>query len=211
MVRKNILRIMYMMCIMIIALLLFSTSVSAKSYHFKAFASQGAINDAGTLGTDTINFMVQAMQTLEYNNYYGTNSYHITSSRQDVLNYIGMTGNNYGLAVLAHGGQGYFTMGDGSITSSNISGTWHLVLINSCSTYYNNAMANAFKTVGYTHRASIGFSNEVTFTSARSFWSTFSGYAGSTNLNTIVNLGRDTSGAPAVIYGDGSWNGYAWY
>lgn len=207
MVKRNILKIV---SLLLIILLLLTTSVSAKSNHFKAFASQDILNDAGALGTETINSMVNIMGTLEYNNYYGS-GYHTTSQRQDVLNYIGMTGNNYGLAVLAHGNHGYFTMGDGAIDADDISGTWHLVLINSCYTYSNNNLANAFKTVGYTHRASVGFTGNLYFTAARDFWNTFNGLAGSTNLSAIVSASNAASGAPGILYGDGSWNGYAWY
>lgn len=196
--------------LIMVVLLVLSTSVSAKTYQFKSFASNGAINDAGTLGVDTINFMTLSMQVLEYNNYYGS-GYHLTSSRQDVLNYVGMSGKNYALAVLSHGSDGYFTMGDGAITASNISGIWHLVFITACGTYCNDAMARAFKTVGYSHRASIGFYDEVTFYDAREFWSVFYSMVGSTTLSAIVNAAKDASYAPAVLYGDGSWNGYAWY
>ena len=217
MVRKIFFRIL---CIGIVVLLTFSNSVSAaKTYHFKAFASPSAINvdeeddEDDFYSTATIGYMVSAMQTLEYNNYYGTNNYHITSSKQDVLDYIGMSGKNYGLAVLAHGNTTYFTMGDSSqrITVDNITGTWHLVLINSCYTYQNNSFANAFKTVGYDHRASIGFYSEVTYKQAHKFWEIFASLAGSTTLDTIVHYADDMTDAPGVLWGDGTWNGYAWY
>ena len=210
MVIKSMIKVL---CIVVVVMLLLSTNVFAKSYHFKAFASEDALNDAGLWGPDTVNFMVQAMQKLEYNNYYGTNSYHVTSSKQDVLNYIGMSGNNYGFVVSAHGNNGYFTMGDSNerITTNDISGNWHLVLINSCFTYFDNSMARAFKTVGYDNRASIGFYGNVTYGVSYNFWRIFNDYVGSTTLDSIVNMAADATSAPVVLWGDGFWNGYAWY
>ena len=188
-----------------------STSAFAAE-HFKAFASQSAISDAGSWGRDTMALMVDVMQTLGYNNYYGTNRYHTTSSKQDVLNYINMTGNNYGFAVLAHGSTTYFSMGDSNqrITTNDISGTWHLVLLNSCHTCINNAFGVAFNTVGYDNRLIIGFYDEVTFSEAYYFWRTVSEMAGTTNLDTIVCFADDLTLAPGVLWGDLSWDGYAW-
>ena len=208
MVKKRIIKVFL---IMIIVLILFSTTVFAAE-HFKAFASQTAINDAGSWGTDTMDLMVDVMQTLGYNNYYGTNRYHTTSSKQDVLNYINMTGNNYGFAVLAHGSTTHFSMGDSNqrITTSDISGTWHLVLLNSCRTCINNSFGVAFKTVGYDNRATIGFYDSVTFSESYYFWRTISEMAGTADLNTIVHFADDLTLAPGVIWGDSTWDGQAW-
>ena len=93
MLKKKILKIFF---IMIMFLIIFTPNAFAKSYHFKGFASQQVMDESGAWGTGIMNYMVKSMQKLEYNNYYGTNSYHTTSSKQDVLNYISMKGNNYG-------------------------------------------------------------------------------------------------------------------
>ena len=39
----------------------------------------------------------------------------------------------------------------------------------------------------------------------------FHEYVGTTSLDAVVNIGKDLSEVPVVLWGDGSWNGYAWY
>ena len=210
MVKRNILRILI---IAIIVLMVLNVNIfAAKTYHFKAFLAEAALDEAGDWEEVAIEQAVQAMQKLEYVNYYGTNNYDIANTKQEILNYINMTGKNYGLVIFAHGSSSDLRINNNErLYASDIRGTWHLVLINSCYTYQNDSFARAFKTVGETHRASIGFNDELFYDESFYFWRTFNELICSTNLNAIVATAKNISGAPAVLYGDGSWNGYAWY
>lgn len=167
----------------------------------------------GSMPTDTVAYMVSAMQKLEYNNYYGTNNYHVTSSKQDVLNYISMTGNNYGLVTVSHGWPCYLQWEKNTqyIYGSEIRGTWHLVLMNACYACADSTFPDAFKTNGYAHRAMVGFYELLGVNAAYNFWQVFDSMICSTSLDVIVNYAKAQSGAPAILWGDGSWNGYAWY
>lgn len=158
-----------------------ASSVSAKTYHFGAFVLQETVTQMGSWPTSTMYYMVSAMQKLEYNNYHGTPNY---------LQWVGGQDNIYG---------------------SEITGNWHLVLLNACSACTNNTLPNAFKTVGYSHRATVGFNDDLYVDDALEFWQAFDSVICSSNLNTVVNYAINMSGAPAVLWGDRSWNGYAWY
>ncbi len=190
-----------------------ASSVSAKTYHFGAFVLQETVTQMGSWPTSTMYYMVSAMQKLEYNNYHGTNNYNVKSSKQDVMNYIGLNGKNYGLAIVSHGAPNYLQWvgGQDNIYGSEITGNWHLVLLNACSACTNNTLPNAFKTVGYSHRATVGFNDDLYVDDALEFWQAFDSVICSSNLNTVVNYAINMSGAPAVLWGDRSWNGYAWY
>ena len=206
-------RIFKILIIGSVLLFLMASSVSAKTYHFGAFVLQETVTQMGSWPTSTMYYMVSAMQKLEYNNYHGTNNYNVTSSKQDVMNYIGLNGKNYGLAIVSHGAPNYLQWvgGQDNIYGSEITGNWHLVLLNACSACTNNTLPNAFKTVGYSHRATVGFNDDLYVDDALEFWQAFDSVICSSNLNTVVNYAINMSGAPAVLWGDRSWNGYAWY
>ena len=85
-------------------------------------------------------------------------SYFVTGYREPVLEYIRESGNNYAFYVFAHANPQLFIMTDGNpstaITPEFVSGGWHLVWINGCSSMANSNFAEAFHTIGYSNRAS---------------------------------------------------------
>lgn len=161
---------------------------------------------------------VATYRRLGYNVIGGTPilGYTTTSSRQTVLNYISGMGNNYAFFVSAHGNPNLFTMQSGNqsqyIRPTDITGYWHFVFLNSCSCMSTDAFARAFKTVGYSNRASLGWFNTVTFAGSEEWWSYFVNQAGTTNLRAacLAAADRCSNSTPIRIYGDKTWNGRAW-
>lgn len=185
--------------------------VLGKTNHFKAFATLEVHYDT-TYPSQIARRMVNIMEALEYVNYTGSGLYSVTNSKSDIMSYINMSGKNYGFALVSHAdSDGILRVNDDeSIEPSEISGNWHLVLTTGCSSFQNDDYARAFKTVGYAHRASIGFTDTAYFVPTDNFWAAVESVVCSTSLGNVVNYAIQQSGAPAVLYGDSSWNGYAW-
>ena len=207
-------KIFIVLILFVIMLNLCGTEVFGKTNHFKAFITNETHYAESSLPSQTIRRMVNFMEALEYVNYAGSGYYSVTDRKSDILSYINMTGNNYGFAIVAHNdasGERIRISDTETIAPSEITGYWHLVLCNVCSIFNTDAFARAFKTVGYSHRASIGFSEPVGFFVADQFWNFANRVVCSTSLRNVVDYAIECTGASAVLYGDGSWNGYAWY
>lgn len=167
---------------------------------------------------ETMVYAAQTFKKLGYDVQPGTAhlNYTITGLKKDVLNYISGTGNNYALFVYAHGGTGVFTMDNTKasevIYTSNISGYWHFVFLNSCSCMSNDAFAQAFKTVGYSNRASLGWYDTVQYIGTYEWWSHFKDFAGKENLRDacLDAASLCEHSTPIRMYGDKTWYGYAW-
>lgn len=201
--------------ILLSLLILTINSVSfAATDQFRAFRSYD-FEDSDSV-SQAVSYAVWTFQDLGYANVDGTNTYTKTNDRSVVLNYIGGSGNNYGFFVYAHGNSNLFTMRTGDTTRyiypSNISGNWHLVFLNCCSCMSTDSFADAFNTVGYSNRASMGWYNTVTIGAAEEWWSHFYSVAGTTNLRSACLAAADqcTGSTPIRIYGDKTWNGMAW-
>ncbi len=143
-------------------------------------------------------------------------NYTVTSSRSDVLTYIQESGDNYAFYVNSHGAAGIIAMQNGTsaqcIYPSDITGGWHLVWIDACNCLSNTDFANAFHTIGYSNRASLGWFNTV-YNSAIAEWNGhFLSYAGTMGLRDacLAAAGDCSSSTPIRIFGDTSWYGYAW-
>lgn len=205
-------KIFIVLILLIIILNLFNIKAFGKTNHFKAFITHETHYDNSSLPSQTIRRMVNIMEALEYVNYTGTGMYSVTDRKADILSYINMSGQNYGFAIVSHADQNGTILVNGTetIVPSEITGYWHLVLCNACSSFNTDAYARAFKTVGYSHRASIGFSQPVSYFTADQFWSYVNKVICSTTLRNVVDYAVEYTEAPAVLYGDGSWNGYAW-
>lgn len=165
-----------------------------------------------TLARQTTNYAIKTFEKLGYN----VLGLSITGRKSDVLNYISGTGNNYGFYEYGHGGTGVFTMKNGDknqyIYPSDITGYWHFVFLNSCSCLSNDAFGQAFRTVGYSNRAILGWYQTVTFGASDEWWSYFKNVAGTTNIRSACLAAADkcSNSTPIRIYGDKTWNGKAW-
>lgn len=165
-----------------------------------------------SLTLQTTKYAESTFKKLGYDNQGITSTYY----KSTVLDYISGLGNNYGFYEYGHGGTGVFTMknGDASqyIYTSDISGYWHLVFLNSCSCLSNDAFGQAFHTVGYSNRAILGWYTTVQFGGSDEWWSYFKNEAGNSNLRTAcLNAASNCSySTPIRMYGDKTWYGYAW-
>lgn len=143
-----------------------------------------------------------------------------TNSAEVVKEYIRGTGKNYALVTFSHGDDGAFTMGtkngvDQWIAWNNnsISGYWHLIFINSCSSMASDKLAQAFKTIGYSNRAALGWYQTIQIPAFEEWWGNFEKYAGNYGLReAALKAANDCTrwDTPIRLYGDGNWNGKAW-
>lgn len=199
----------------LLLLILTINSVSfAATDQFRAFRSYD-FEDSSSV-QQAVSYAVWTFQDLGYSNVDGTNTYTKTNDKSVVLNYIKGSGNNYGFFVYAHGNSNLFTMKTGDsgryIYPEDISGNWHLVFINGCSCMATDSFADAFNTVGYSNRATLGWYETVTIGAAEEWWSHFYPIAGSTNLRSACLSAADqcAGSTPIRIYGDKTWDGKAW-
>ena len=199
--------------LLVIILSFCNVKVLGKTNHFKAFITQELYNEESSLPRQTVERMVDFMEALEWVNYSGTGTYSVATQEADVRSYINMSSNNYGFVLAAHTDENYILCinDDENLYPSEISGNWHLVLLNSCSAMANDSYARAFKTVGYTHRAAIGFTTPIGFFSGYHFWRYANQVVCSTSLGNVVDYANNIVGCDGIIYGDSSWNGYAWH
>lgn len=207
-------------CIITIVLLMLMMTLQMSSFavidQAQLFIAKEWANN--TYAVQATTYAVKTFQTLGYDIKGGLPALHytITDSRSTILNYLSGTGNNYAFFVFAHGGPGIFTMNNSSasaaIRSSDITGYWHFVFINGCSCMSNDSFAQAFKTVGYSNRASLGWFDVVTSGASSEWWSYFKNQAGTTNLRSacLASADKCSNSTPIRIYGDKTWNGKAW-
>lgn len=215
MVRRKILVIMITALSLI---LIYQTSVFAKVSHFRAFIDNKTLQNPtnNAMLNQTILYTVSVLQKLEYTNNAGTNQYLPVNSAQTILNYTNQAGNNYAVAIYGHGAAGnsgtiYFNNGASQLNSSSITGNWHLVILNVCYLLADDTFPKAFNTVGYDHRATLGFRGNVYFDENKVYWKVFNDLAGSDSLGNIADYANSISGCYSVVYGDWNWNGYAWF
>ena len=194
-------------------MIMLGTSCFAATDEFRAFNTWDFDN---TTAVETLSYAVWTFQNLGYTNSAGTNKFNTTSSRDVVLNYIKGSGRNYGFYIKAHGNPNLFTTksGDSSqyIYPDDISGNWHLVFIDSCSTGASDNFARKFNTVGYSNRAYLSWYKTVTVGASREWWGYFYQYAGNSGLRSacLAAADRCSNSTPIRMYGDKEWNGKAW-
>lgn len=182
----------------------------------KLFLSTDFQNNS--LAVQAMNHSVDTFQTLGYDIQGGLPllHYYVTNSKSTILNWLSGDGNNYGFLVSSHGNTGFFTMQSGNTSAriypSDITGYWHFVFLDSCSSMANDSLAAAFKTTGYSNRASLGWYTTVGTDGSEEWWSYFKNVAGTTNLRSACLAAADncSNSTPIRIYGDKTWNGYAW-
>ena len=208
--------IITIICILLI--LAFQISSLAVIDQAKLFIAQEWTSSSSAVSATS--YAVRTFQTLGYDIQGGLPvlKYTITNNRNDILNWLSGDGNNYAFYVFAHGADGRFNMSrDGAnapqrIYASDITGYWHFVFLNCCSSMETDSLARAFKTTGYSNRASLGWYTTVTDAGSAEWWGYFKNVAGTTNLRSACLAAADNCSysTPIRIYGDKTWNGYAW-
>lgn len=200
--------------LMFIFILLFQNGVFAATDQFKAFLSSDFSTDSSSLAS--ILLACRSFQTLGYTNAMGTDNYQKYATRSSVMNYINNSGNNYGLYISSHGNTDLISMklnnSSEYIYPSQISGNWHLVFLDSCSSLATNSFANSFKANGYSNRATLGWYMTVTTYASSEFFKYFHVLVGTTNLRSACLSAADrcVKKTPIRMYGDTSWYGWAW-
>ena len=200
--RKKIISIVLLLVVVIAT---FSTTVHA-SASAKVFASSQSAyyNNCAT-------YALSGLQTLGYTTYSSIG----TITKANMLSWIGNTGNGYAMYVHTLGGSGYFADYYGNtITSSNISGNWDFVYIDSSYSAATSSLANAFHTTGYSNRCFLGWSGTISTTNSNTFnyyfWLTF---IGSTSVRTAaINAAAMVPGSgtsPTKLYGSTTYTGAA--
>lgn len=222
---KSLKNIILISCFILI--ILTCNKTLAATDEFKAFISQDIYNDYSTgqyTAREAIAIAERVFRNkLNYINSAGANSYTITNSADTVKNYISHLGNNYALVTFSHGDDGAFTMGEKNgvaqwiaYDNNTISGYWHLIFINSCNSMKTDKLAQAFKTIGYSNRAALGWYSTVGGPALKYWWASYEQYAGKYSVSeAAVKAANDCIdtpySTPIRAYGDkNNWNGKAW-
>ena len=193
-------------------LIIQTSNCFASNFEFKAFVSRDWGGDASS--RNAASYMVNIYQKLGYRNSNGSGFVNY-ASKGDVTNYLNYLGNNFGMYICAHGGPDCIAMvnGVGSeyIYPNEMRGYWHLVFIDACSCLKTTVFADALKTTGYAKRACIGWYDTVTNVASEEFMKHFYVTAGKSNLRqSLLDAAQLCENyTPIRIYGDKSWNGYA--
>ncbi|MBQ9297797.1 MAG: hypothetical protein IJ223_01975 [Clostridia bacterium] len=182
----------------------------ASTDQYKAFLSTDFSSDFHSInatGLASATFM-----KLGYTNA-SSSDYEVAYSKWNVLNYISGMGNNYGIVINAHGNSTNIGIANQLISPSDIVGVWHLVALDCCECLQTNSFATAFKTVGYSNRATLGWYTTIWNNASPEWWANFYGYAGTECLRdaALDAANNCVNSTPIRIYGDKlNWDGTAW-
>ena len=127
------------------------------------------------------------------------------------------SGNNYAVYVRCHGSTSYLTDSTYAwyVYPSNVSGNWHFVFLDACSTAASTVWADAFKINGYTGRGFLGWSGKVLVDNQYEFDSYFWPLVinGMRPREAAVQAAAKVPGSgttPIKYYGDRSYSGRAY-
>lgn len=160
------------------------------------------------------NLAVAAMRRLGYS---ATASYYSTSQMiTDIEDYLQALSNEYAFFFSGHGSKSVIGFhSKGWITHSDVTGNWHFVFLDACSTAVDTGWADAFKINGYSDRAFLGWSNSIAYNYsylfAQKFWPLING--SNTVRQAAVDAAAEVPGSgttPIRFYGDTSYTGEAW-
>jgi len=196
--------------ISIVLLLTIISTIFATTVHASASAKVFS-NSQSAYYTNCGAYAISGYQTLGYS----VSSSLGAITKSDMLAWIGNTGNGYAMYVHTYGGSGYFNDYSGnSITSSNVSGNWDFVYIDSSYSAATSALANAFHTTGYSKRCFLGWSGAVTTANSSNFnYYFWLSYIGNTTVKlAAINAAAAVPGSgttPTKLYGSTTYTGAA--
>lgn len=203
---------------LIISLILFISLVSILTSAFAStdeaglFCTSDLTNSYGSL---TLGLANTGMQGLGFTiTAYNTS----VNSRTTVMNYINSSGNNYGFYLKCHANSSLLAIVSGNSSSyiypSDISGNWHFVFLDGCSTAASSNFASAFHTVGYSSRGFLGWYTTVYTDKAYAFSQVFWNQVGTNTVrDAALTAAASVPGSgttPIKYYGDTSYHGWAW-
>lgn len=170
--------------------------------------------DAFKYATESKNLAATGFLGLGYNtaNWYVGKGATLTNKVKSFLN----GSNSYGFYIDSHGSSTTLQSDQNIIKSSQITGNWHFVFLDACSTAETTGWAKAFKIYGYSKRAFLGWSKTVEVVSAYQFsnyfWHEMCSHSHSTKYvrDTAVWAANQVPGSgntPIRFYGDTTYNG----
>lgn len=167
-----------------------------------------------TMYRDKMNWAASAMGRLGYTA--TAKSYTTSQMITDIKNYLKALTNEYAFYFSGHGSTTVLGFKqNGWIRPSDVTGNWHFVFLDGCSTAADSGWADAFKINGYSNRAFLGwnttvYSNNI-YKFAEKFWPLING------TNTVRQAAVDAAAlvpgsgtTPIKFYGDVSYTGRAW-
>jgi len=164
-----------------------------------------------TFYVDSSNYARYGLDLLGYSVTYSNGKI----KKSSIVSWITGTSNGYAFYVHTKGGSGYFNdYYSTSITTSDISGNWDLVYIDSAKSAKTNALASAFHTIGYSKRCFLGWSDSVSFSNANLFnyyfWTDYVTHATIQSAALAAAASVPGSGTtPIKLYGSTTYNGTA--
>lgn len=207
--RKNKIIISLILFISLVSIL---TSVFASTDEAGLFCTNDLTNSYGSL---TLSLANTGMQGLGFSI---TNYNDSVTAKSTIMNYINTSAHNYGLYIKSHASSTELAVVNGTsstyIYPSNISGNWHFVFLDGCSTAANSNWANAFHTVGYTSRGFLGWYTTVWTDKVYAFSQVFWNQVGTNTIrDAALTAAASVPGSgttPIKYYGDTSYHGWAW-
>lgn len=134
----------------------------------------------------------------------------------DIKDYLKNNSRAYAFYFTGHGSNSALGFKyNGRIYPSDVTGNWHFVFLDACSTAADATWANAFKINGYSNRAFLGWSKSIRWAPghefAEKFWPRVNGKV--SIRQAAVDAAADVPGegtTPIKFYGDRSYTGKAW-
>lgn len=207
-IKKQIIAIMILTIVMISII----PKTFAATDQAGLFCTKDLTNSYGSL---TLNLARSGMSKLGYN----ITSYDDSvTTKSTIMDYINRSSSNYGLYLKSHGSPTDLAVVNGQfdtyINLSEISGNWHFVFLDGCSTAADSRWADAFRTTGYSNRGFLGWYDTVWTDKVYDFSKTFWNEVGSKSLRdaalAAANSVPGSGTTPIRMYGDKTYYGWAW-
>lgn len=210
--RNKVKNKMIIIAILSIFIISIASNVFAATDQAGLFCTGDLTNSYGSL---TLSLARDGMSKLGYNIVQYNDC---VTSKSTIMNYINMSGSNYGLYLKSHGSPTDLAVINGQfdtyINVSEVSGNWHFVFLDGCSTAADSRWADAFHTTGYSGRGFLGWYQTVWTDDVYEFSKSFWNQVGSKSLRDAALAAASTvpgSGTtPIRMYGDKSYYGWAW-
>ena len=193
--------------------------VSIDGWQSEKTASFGptANNTSDLWGYDAVVDSYNGMHSIGYVKY---NKYHndTYTLKTNILNYMGLGGNEYAIYVRCHANESFIAGKNSSgtvvwkIYPSDMSGNWHFAFLDGCKTGASNNFATALHIYGYSNRAFLGWYDNVLISASGTFVDNYWPILASSTTKTVRQAALDTAAlisasTPIRFYGDTSYNG----
>lgn len=203
----------------IIAIVLMLISITSSIYAATDQAGVFGTPGIGQLGGSSTASMVETIMRTRLG--YSVTAYSDSvTSKSTVTSYINQSANNYAFSLTAkrNSSNGNPIIGSSTLAKNEISGNWHLVILNFPYSAADQSWANAFKTVGYTNRAFMGWYSSYDEVDVNSWTYNFMiqlNFYGAGSYPTLRDAALEAAdyvsgSTPIRMYGDKTWNGLAW-